>query len=436
VRAQVCCVEDARVTKQNASFIISLKQSFCSFFSHFFFSLFLRYFKYKLYPNIMSPQILPNSSNNTPPIFHQLFHYSRNVVVKILHHSNSLNRRSTHQRDQNSKNLIEQAENYLFGRNNCQKDLKLSVHLLNKAATQYNNKSAFAVLGFCHEFGYGVSENFKLAEQYYLSACSFADNSHDSDERVLLAISRLAFLRKYGRPGVCIDRIEARKLEYIVEKYGSKSVAWIERAATQDKCPASQYCLGVFYHDGISVPKDDQLAFHWYKLSAEQGNCRGQGILGFCYGEGFGVEKNEAEAMRWYHLAASQGETVSIYNIGYCYEDGIGVEKDMAEAVKWYKLAAERGNAFAQNSLGYCYEDGVGVQENFHEAAKWYKQSADQGYPWAQCNYGYCFQNGIGVDKDPSVSVEWYKKAALQGHARAQHNLGYCKFKDLLLTHC
>lgn len=320
------------------------------------------------------------SINNTP-ILQQLIHYSRNAFVKIVNNNNKRIFNSL-QPSTAYNNLIEQAENYLFGRDGYHKDLKLSVELLRKATSQYN-KSAFAILGFCYEFGFGVLKDFKSAEQCYISALPM-NNDLDHDERTLLAISRLAFLRKYGRPGVYIDRIEAQKWENLVEKSGSKSIAWIRRAATQDNCSASQYCLGIFYHDGLTFKKDEQAAFRWYKRSAEQGNCRGQGILGYCYGEGFGVEKNEAEAMRWYRLAASQGETVAIYNIGYCFEDGIGVEKDVYEAVRWYTLAAEQGNAFAQNSLGYCFEDGIGVEENHNMAAKWYRLSADQGYPWAQ----------------------------------------------------
>lgn len=320
------------------------------------------------------------STTNNTPILQQLIHYSRNAFVKIV---NGNNRRiyNSLQSSTSYDNVIQQAENYLFGRDGYRKDYKLSVELLKKAT--YTNKSAFAILGFCYEFGFGVLNDFKSAEKCYISALP-VNQDLDHDERTLFAISRLAFLRKYGRPGVCIDRIEAQKLESLVERGGSKSIAWIHRAATQDNCSASQYCLGILHHDGLTFKKDEKMAFRWYKKSAEQGNSRGQGILGYCYGEGFGVEKNEAEAMRWYRLAASQGETVAIYNIGYCFEDGIGVEKNVYEAVKWYNIAAEQGNAFAQNSLGYCYEDGIGVEENHVSAAKWYKLSADQGYPWAQ----------------------------------------------------
>ncbi|CEP16992.1 hypothetical protein [Parasitella parasitica] len=311
--------------------------------------------------------------------------------------------------------LLKKGNNYLFGRDGYQKSQKLAVAYFEKAMALGSAK-AEGVLGFCYEFGMGVETDFLQSEHHYIEAAKKNDG---------LSIARLAFLRKYGRPNVKIDRSEAEEWTERI-RHKPDAIQWIVEAASISNDPAAQYALGVCYHDGISVPKDEHAAFRWYKASADQGNARGQGILGYCYGEGFGVDKDENIAMDYYRLAAAQGETVALYNIGYCYEDGIGVEKDPVEAVRYYKMAADQGNAFGQNSLGYCYEDGIGVQEDFNEAARLYQLSAEQGYPWAQCNLGYCYQNGIGVLKDASLSAYWYKKAALQGHARAQHNLGFC----------
>ncbi|KAI9261131.1 nucleotide-sugar transporter-domain-containing protein [Sporodiniella umbellata] len=295
---------------------------------------------------------------------------------------------------------------------------------------------ALAVLGFCFEFGLGTTIDFRLAEKNYIASIKAALLSDDLKDpkinhielhdTIMMAISRLAFLRKYGRPGVQMDRVEAKYWESKLSARGENAIQWIKNAAEQYSCSSSQYCLGTCYYDGIGVSKSEPEAFKWYKRSAKQGNCRGQSILGYCYGEGHGVEKDEVHAMEWYKMAAAQGESVAVYNIGYCYEDGIGVAKNPIKAVTWYKRAAELGNAFAQNSLGYCYEEGNGIEQDKSMAATWYKKSADQGYIWAQCNIGFCFQNGIGVSKDASLGAYWYSRAAVQGHARAQHNLGFC----------
>ncbi|KAF9576568.1 hypothetical protein BGW38_008127, partial [Lunasporangiospora selenospora] len=59
---------------------------------------------------------------------------------------------------------------------------------------------AQGALAFCYEFGLGIAANFVQAESIYMLAAEKGNG---------LALSRLAFLRKYGRPSVKIDRIES-----------------------------------------------------------------------------------------------------------------------------------------------------------------------------------------------------------------------------------
>ncbi|OMH85760.1 hypothetical protein AX774_g673 [Zancudomyces culisetae] len=318
--------------------------------------------------------------------------------------------------------IYQTAEAYFFGTEKVEKNLEKSLtyfRFVSWGNLKYKVvQQAATELGFCYEFGIEVKCDFIKAELLYLPA---------ADAGCSLAQLRIAFLRKYGRPGVKIDKLEAEKWADMVRgNKNSSATRWLKKAAEIHLLAPAQYALGLCYHDGIGVDVNEKKAFELYYKSAKQGNARGQGILGYCFGEGFGVNQNKEEAVKWYYLAAKQGESVAMYNLGYCYEDGIGIDKNPNLAVKWYKRAAERGNAFAQNSLGYCFEDGLGVDKDPSEAAKWYRLSALQGYPWAECNLGYCYQYGIGVQTDAKEAIYWYKRAAGQGHARAQHNLGYC----------
>lgn len=241
--------------------------------------------------------------------------------------------------------MFHQAENFLFGRNGTVKDQHKAVEYLT-ICVQQSLPIAMSVLGFCREFGLGCEMDFIEAERLYISAANHEDG---------LGQARLAFLRKYGRPGVKIDRVEADEWQAKATAIGPSSIEWLMRAADEDCDPSAQYALGVCYHDGVAVQKNPHEAIKYYKLSAEQGHPRGQGILGYCHGEGFGLEKDEQAAMFYYRLAAAQGESVAIYNIGFCFEDGVGVPRDEQEAVRYYRISAEQGNAFAQNSLGYWY---------------------------------------------------------------------------------
>ncbi|OLY82768.1 hypothetical protein AYI68_g3102 [Smittium mucronatum] len=314
-----------------------------------------------------------------------------------------------------------QAMEAFFGTESLERNVEKSISLLKGLFGDLNCfavQQGITILGFCYEFGIGVECDYAKSEKLYTLPAQRGN---------ALAQSRLVFLKKYGRPGVCIDRIKAEDwANKIKANKNMESLDWLLKASNEYHFSEAQYALGLCYHDGIGAEVDEKRAFELYLLSAKQGNARGQGILGYCYGEGFGVKQNKIEAVKWYVLAANQGESVAMYNLGYCYEDGIGVPRNPILAVQWYRKAAERGNAFAQNSLGYCHEDGLGVKKNPKQAVKWYRLSALQGYPWAECNLGYCYQYGIGVQVNPAMATYWYQRAAYQGHARAQHNLGYC----------
>lgn len=159
---------------------------------------------------------------------------------------------------------FEMANTFLFGRNGCPIDPITAVYYLKKSISIYNHTPSQGVLGFFYEFGLGVPQDFIQAEKYYLLAAS------SSTEPDALSMARLAFLRKYGRPGVKIDRVEA---EVWAQKVSQ--VDWIIQAAKTNSC--AQYALGVCYHDGVGLTKSEKDAFYWYTKSAEQGNPRGQG---------------------------------------------------------------------------------------------------------------------------------------------------------------
>ena len=98
--------------------------------------------------------------------------------------------------------------------------------------------------------------------------------------------------------------------------------------------------------------------------SAEQGFAKAQYNLGICYHDGRGVPRDEVEAVNWYRKAAEQRFAPAQINLGICYFNGEGVEKDSMQAVSWFRKAAEQGAAEAQFYLGICYHDGKGVAKD------------------------------------------------------------------------
>lgn len=140
----------------------------------------------------------------------------------------------------------------------------------------------------------------------------------------------------------------------------------------------AQYRLGVAYHTGEGVLKDDVEAVRWYRLAAEQGHAQAQNSLGLCYHKGDGVAKDDVEAVKWYRKAAGQGHAWAQNNLGIRYHEGKGVLKDDVEAVKWFRKAADQGHGWAQNNLGVQCHEGKGVLKDTVEAAKWYILAAAQ----------------------------------------------------------
>jgi len=135
----------------------------------------------------------------------------------------------------NVQNLIYMGECYLFGKNGIEKDEEKAVKYFKTAASRTCSEGvtqAKAILGFCYEFGLGVPENFKSAEELYI--CAANDNSG-------LAQARLAFLRRYGRPSVKIDRTEAENWLNRVNQRGSQAIQWLINAATVEQHPAGNY---------------------------------------------------------------------------------------------------------------------------------------------------------------------------------------------------
>ena len=72
--------------------------------------------------------------------------------------------------------------------------------------------------------------------------------------------------------------------------------------------PDAEWQLGVLYHDGDGLPKDDTLAVQWFQRAAEQGYVRAQSTLGAYYWAGRGVPQDFSKAYFWSQLALAQGD--------------------------------------------------------------------------------------------------------------------------------
>jgi len=62
---------------------------------------------------------------------------------------------------------------------------------------------------------------------------------------------------------------------------------------------------------------------------AEQGNHSAQFFLGVCYANGYGVPKNREMALHWYRLSSDQGNWLAQNDLGVMYQNGDGYYRIM-----------------------------------------------------------------------------------------------------------
>lgn len=125
------------------------------------------------------------------------------------------------------------------------------------------------------------------------------------------------------------------------------------------------------------------------------------------------------KAFEYFQLSANEGNVDAQFFLGACYDEAIGVEQDYQQAVKWYRKAAEQGQSHAQASLGLCYREGQGVYQSFEQSVYWFILSAEQGNEYGQLYLGISYALGEGVDEDENMAIHWLRKAADQDNADA-----------------
>ena len=254
--------------------------------------------------------------------------------------------------------------------------------LLQKAAEQGYADAQFQ-LGWCYFCGNGVTQNMKIATEWYRKA---ADLGH-----------------------------------------------------AKAQCELA-YC----YFKGHGVSSSDAEAFKWYQKAAELGFAKAQYELARCYKFGYGVTQDPKQALYWMQKAAQQkyqdaeslakdwAEDYRLQNMtpAECLKLGKQhfLNKEHTEAVNMFRRGADRGNAECHYLLGNCYYTGWGLAKNLEEAVNCYKKAAELGHIDAQCKLADFYVQGYGVAKSYPEAIKWYKKAASQNNAQAQYTLAWIYF--------
>lgn len=232
----------------------------------------------------------------------------------------------------------------------------------------------------------------------------------------------------------------------------SKSLCELKDMADNGKNATSQWCYGRFLEDGLWIPKNLNLAFDYYKKSADQEDLWGLFYLGRCFQEGLGCKRDLQTAFEKFKLAAEKDHAPAQYSLSLFYRNGLAhvkqVKQDKQAALKLLIKSAAKLYPPAMESLGVQRDDKTnlrlldeaakgpeGSSEALHklgfffelqalgaQAVEFYLAAKD--YAPAQHDLGLCYWRGIGVVQDRAVAVEYFKGAAGKGNAKAQVSLG------------
>jgi len=165
------------------------------------------------------------------------------------------------------------------------------------------------------------------------------------------------------------------------------------------------------------------LAMKEFKQLAEEGHAPSQFSLGLMYHLGRGVDKDQAVAYEYYKQSALKEHPPALNNIGMMYLNGDYVAQNRDVAFRLFQKASTT-HAQAMDNLGQCFENGWGVDRNIRRAREMYQLSGENGYIKGWYHLGQLFEKGYpDTPKNDDTAVEWYIKAAEKKHKKSINRL-------------
>ena len=241
-------------------------------------------------------------------------------------------------------------------------------------------------------------------------------------------------------------------------------------SAEKGKIPEAMTNIAHLYRKGEGVPKNDSLAFIWYKQAADLNFGIALYEIGLMYYNGEGVkadlekgeeslkkaalknhpsakasldqisnykksgayeftrasnaykDKNYATAIEYWKKSGSKGFVEAMLYLGNFYSEGKIVEKSPVLAEEWLKKAANLGDTAAMYNLGMFYLNGLGIEQyrNHTAAFTWMTKVANMGDKNGLLKLGEMYEKGWGTKKNKEEALKWYRKALAKGHPLAK----------------
>ncbi len=207
-------------------------------------------------------------------------------------------------------------------------------------------------------------------------------------------------------------------------KYGEayvdyeKMIDYLWQAASLDSRAMAR--IGYCYEKGIGLPKDEVLAYRWYRKAASGDHPPVEALLalGMCYLKGIGVEQSATRAFDYFVRAAAQPGSPAIadFNVAIAYLKGEGVPPDTTQAFLYFKKAAQKGFPKAMVMMARlwkagkgCREDGSKLRPDPQQIFSLLQRAAAAKEPAAYPLLAECYETGFGTKKDPE-KAQYYRQ--------------------------
>ena len=226
-------------------------------------------------------------------------------------------------------------------------------------------------LGVMYKEGQGVSLDYNEALKWYRLA---AKQGYGAGKANIYRLAKydtsqaLKILTSDAEQGVAEAQVMLGKMHEEGHHFPKNYIIafnWYKRAATQGNVPGK---LHLYKIAKKGVPKALKILID----DARRGVAQAQFHLGFMYKNGHQFPQDNDEAFRWYQLSANQGYVHAQLHLGQMYEKGEAVPQNYDEAVRRYRFGAEIGIGEAQFRLGLMYYKGQGVPQDYVLADMWF----------------------------------------------------------------
>lgn len=251
------------------------------------------------------------------------------------------------------------------------------------------------------------------------------------------------YIRYFTQKNPLNDKINNKML---MENFNKKIENYLDQTLKNSKDiikkkskEANTTCfLGTAYQYGLfNKPKNYNVAFYYYTISAQLNSVYGTFKLAECYEQGIGTAINQEKAIYFYRCASKLGSSDGMHVYGTILYNGfLNCKKDQDLGRHYLTLAALKAESIYPYSLfdmGKLYENKQNDKEVHTDneyAIEMYFKGVKLGDPNCMYRIAKAYETGdILNTNDPDKSYEYYKMAAKHGHVAAQIRLSELYFQ-------